>query len=60
MTRVLGKRATGDYARLLLWEAFQVGTTAIASGNLRIFLTQCSGKMEGVRRARRTPIENEQ
>jgi glycosyltransferase involved in cell wall biosynthesis len=52
MTQVLGRRALKDYARLLLWEAFQVGASTASARNGRALWAQCRGKIDACRRVR--------
>jgi GT2 family glycosyltransferase len=49
MTRIMGKRAMGDYLRLGLWEAFQVVGCALRAESRPQFWATCKGKITGAR-----------
>jgi len=48
MTKVLGKRDFGDYAKLALWELFQLSSCAIEKRGGTDFWRELHGKMLGV------------
>jgi glycosyltransferase involved in cell wall biosynthesis len=49
MTRIMDRHGLGDYARLLLWELFSIGSTIRAKSGRDALLSSLAGKWDGLR-----------